>query len=246
MKPPCLAILILLLLSMLFSFCTAQNDRVLYRATCLNEPITLLAVDPGALQNHYLYTRLIVGNRPAIRPKDRFLPEQMPYDTAINGTSPWKLIDTTLSYSRKNKFHMPRDRVMLYLDPKVYSEQDFAFICDCLRVHAHALVQAMDLPALGQDYQFAGIVLGNSANFTQRFSKGPMAYVDILPNGSIEFTTNRSPDSLSIFAFKEDKVWMPGRQIIIDRPHRSVTMNLHDYPNPVGKALDEVFSVVYK
>ena len=238
--------LMFLALATLFG-CTNQADRTLYQATCGGETLTLRAIDPGALQNHRLYTELTVGNRPPIRPRDRFVPHRLPYDTDIYGQSPWKLIDTTLSYSRHKRFHYPRDRVMLYLDPNVYSRSDFDAIYQCIHAHASALVQAMDTLALGQDYQFAGIVLGNASDFTQRFSAGK-TNIDIFPDGTIQYESNK-PDSTVggpvFYNFGGDKVQMPGRRIIIGDPHRVIKTDWHQFRNAAGQALDDVFTLVY-
>lgn len=240
--------LLQLLLAMLLPGCTNRADRLLYRATCQGDDITLVTIDPGALQNHKLYTQLTVGNRPAIRPKDRFLPHGMPYDTDIYGRSSWVLIDTALSYSRKNQFHTPRDRVMLYLDPKVYSEQDFTVISRCLAMHAPAMVRAMDVAGLGQDYQFAGVVRGNSVDFTQRFSQRAGEYIEVFPDGTIQHTTDRNlePDGVLIYNFSGNKVRMPGRRIIINDPHRVVKTHLHDYRNAAGQSMNDVFTIDYQ
>ncbi len=238
--------LMLLALATLFG-CTNKADLTLYQATCGGETLTLRAIDPGALQNHRLYTELTVGNRPPIRPQDKFTPHSLPYDTAIYGQSPWKLIDTTLGYSQHKPFHYPRDRVMLYLDPAVYSKTDFDAIYQCLSTHADALTQAMDIPTLGQDYQFAGLVLGNASDFTQRFTAGK-AYIDIFPDGTIQYEPNRpdpAPNGPVFYNFVGDTVQMPGRRIVIRDPHRVIKTDWHQFRNATGQALDAVFSIGY-
>ncbi len=238
----------LCLMALPLCFCTNQPDRVLFQATCNGNELTLMAIDPGALQNHKLYTELTVGNQPPIRPKDRSLPDMMPYDTGIYGRSPWQLIDTSISYSRKNQFHTPRDRVMLYMNPEIYSKKDFTAICHCINTNAAAMVKAMDVEELAQDYQFAGVVFGNAADFTQRFRKREKEYLDILPDGSILYNTdqNLNLEGNIVYNFLGDKIRMPGRRIIINDPHRAAKLNLHDYRNAAGQALDDVFTVKYQ
>ena len=239
--------LMLLWLSALFG-CTAKPDIILYTATCGDETLTLRAIDPGALQNHRLYTELTLGNRSAIRPRDRFSPEMLPYDTAIYGQSPFKLIDTTLGYNQHKEFRYPRDRVMLYLDPKVYSKEDFDAISRCISTHADALVRAMDTKTLGQNYQFAGVVLGNSADFTQRFTAGK-AYIDIFPDGSIQYEPDRPnppTEGPIYYNFDGGKVQMPGRRILIHDPHRVIKTDWHQFKNAAGQALDEVFTIAHE
>lgn len=225
--------------------CTNKSDMVLYQATCGNETLTLRAVDPGALQNHRLYTELTVGNRPAIRPKDRFLPDMLPYDLAIYGQALYGLIDTTLGYSQHKQFKYPRDRVMIYLDPKLYSKEDFEIIFRCIRTHAQTVVRAMDIKTLGQNYQFAGVVLGNSTDFTQRFTAG-RATIDIFPDGTIQYEPSRphSPPEGPIYDnFERSTVQMPGRRIVIHDAHGAVKADWHAFRNAAGQALDEVFTI---
>lgn len=228
--------------------CTTKPDMPLYEATCGGEKLTLRAIDPGALQNHRLYTELTVGNRPPIRPRDRFIPEMLPYDPAIYGQSPYVFIDTTLGHSQHKAFDYPRDRVMLYLDPKRYTKEDFDAISQCVSTHASAMVRAMDVETLGQDYQFAGVVLGNSTDFTQRFTQGK-AYIDIFPDGSIQYESNmpHPPTESPVYDnFVGSNVQMPGRRIIILDSVRVIKTDWHGFRNAVGQALDEVFSITHE
>ncbi len=239
-------LIMLLWLSALFG-CTGKPDMILYQATCGTEALTLRAIDPGALQNHRLYTELTIGNRPAIRPHDSFLPDRLPYDVDIYGQSPYVLIDTTLGYNQDREFRYPRDRVMLYLDPAVYSKADFDAIARCVKTHADAMVRAMDIIALTQNYQFAGIVLGNSADFTQRFKDGN-ATIDILPDGTIQHepdSPNPRPDGPIYANLDGSTVQMPGRRIVIHDPYRVIKTDWHRLKNGAGQAFDDVFTIEY-
>ena len=239
--------LMLLWLSALFG-CAGKPDMVLYKATCGEETLTLRAIDPGALQNHRLYTELTLGNRPAIRPRDRFLPHMLPYDTGIYGQLPYKLIDTRLGYNQHKEFRNPRDRVMLYLDPKKYSKEDFDAIARCVSTHADAMVRAMDIRELGQNYQFAGVVLGNDTDFTQRFMND-QAFIDIFPDGSIQYEPNQAHppgEGPAFYNFLGNKVQMPGRRIIIQNPVPAVKADWHGFLNREGQPFDTVFSIEYE
>jgi hypothetical protein len=114
-------------------------------------------------------------------------------------------------------------------------------------MHASALTRAMDVLTLGQNYQIAGIVLGNFTDFTQRF-KAHNAYIDIFPDGTIQYEPDRLHPTLDgpVFDnFVGNKVLMPGRRIVIRDPHRVIKTDWHQFQNAAGQALDEVFTLTY-
>ena len=220
------------LLTLLTGGCTTRTT--LYKEDCNGEPLELRLITEKTF-NNINYSQELRYNGKVVDVIDFIkLHSTAPYDPAVYGNSPWHYIDTTRRFYQPADVDQPLSKipVMLYVDPAVWSRQDFERVYACLKQHHAAMHQIINTVHEFQAYQFGGIVYGREDAFVQTYAKTKNDHFEVSPDGSIGHTRIDPSGGItgSANGVLNQKIEMPGHRIRID-PAKLSMADVQTYRN---------------
>lgn len=167
--------IIMSMLGFLFG-CVMPTKNVLYVSECNGLVLKLSVVESPKFDVSDFKISIEAGKLPAITITPLQVYDQTPYSFAILNNYPHQLYDTTIRTTPFGDITTTKNRMIIFIDPKKYSRQDFDQINTCLSKNSEAMEKALydkyiNVPGPHHfNYpQFAGIVYANISDFSEEY-----------------------------------------------------------------------------
>ena len=226
--------------------CNSTNVTTLVQMQCAGKTLKLQTVVRKTFENIYHSAQIVYGDKAPLVLDISAMGHKRPYDQIVYGKAPFHLFDLkphTYQYAGNT---LTKLQTVLYVDPKIYTQDEFETLADCLKTHSDDFSKAIDGEQNLQQFQIVGAVYGNHEDFVERFAKNAKDWYEVEPDGS---TGRTQLDALGIKGMRQESIGgisnvKSGRSIeITDAKEASIAM-LKAYKNADGKAFTERFHVV--
>ncbi len=156
---------------MLFTACSNTRKIPVYDADCGNHRLRFSVTEKKQLAYTAYQMEISIGQLPAITVTPQQVIDHTAYDFSILGDHPHYLYNTVQTNAISTE-KILKNRMVLFINPAVYSKEDFEQINACLSAHhpqmETQLYEKYIVPQHSFYYlQFAGIVYGLADDFTE-------------------------------------------------------------------------------
>jgi hypothetical protein len=239
-------LVILCLLSIFLISCNRKDFIKLGEWNCGNEQLQLFKVDLVQYDYTAKYAALKFENKKAIELGGNAINNGMPYDTSVYLGKPFQWIDTTTTFSTRYGSNEAYTRVIVYIPPAEFTQDEFYRFCDCVKSNSNAIIKAAEADSSFWPNKIAVIVYGNITDFTERYSKNKNDYYEIKPDGTISHVKKENGTTIySDQGFESRKIIMPGKRLQITDSSKINLTTLREYKNLKGRSVADDFSFSY-
>lgn len=228
------------------SACNSTNVTTLYQTQCDGKTLVLQKVVKKTFENAYTSAQIVYAGKAPIVLDIGAMSNSLPYEKSVYGKAPFHLFDVKPHSYQYVGTTLRKLQTMVYVDPKIYSQEEFETLSGCLQMHSDDFSKAIDGEENLQQFQIVGAVYGNHEDFVERFTKNAKDWYEVAPDGD---TWRTQLDSMGIKGMKSESIGgisnvKAGRVIEITDAKEASLKTLQAYKNADGKALTERFNIV--
>ena len=165
--------------------CSSQNLTTLYQAQCGGKNLLFQKVEKKTFEMTYHSSQIIFDGKAPLVLNNETISQSLPYRPDIYGKTPFHLLDAKPQTYNLQGVTYTKMRLVIYVNPALYSIAEFEELTQCLKTHAAAIAKAVSADKDLPKYQLAGLVYGKETDFVERFSKNSDDYYEVHPDGSV-------------------------------------------------------------
>ena len=225
--------------------CSSRNLTTIYQAQIGGKTFLVQKLEKKSFSTIIWDTLITFNGKAPIVIDNVALSQSLPYEEGIYGKTPFHRIDDKPQKYLIDGKRYPKMRVVIYIDPKLYSRAEFDELVTVLKAHASLVSEAVEKDPNLTKYQIAGAVYGRVEDFVEIFTKNNKDRYEVRPDGDVarvQLDANgiKGMESRSIGGLSNVEA---GRKIFITDAKEIPLKSLQSYKNPQGQSLPERFKI---